>query len=138
MAKKLRQLKKSLHDFSLDVTGDVEQLQELTQNLNRLIAETNQLTDFIQEITEEFEDVINERTRRFNACLKVINEEIAKFCQIAMRGKSSGEMKADNNNEPYSSGIFYTWKLDNGNVEYVEDSKLNYEAAFAFLMGLIK
>lgn len=137
MSKKLGQLKVSLDEFALDVTGDEEHLHNLTQRLNRLIAETRKLTQDIQDVTEEFQNVGNERTRRFNECLEVINREIGKFGTIAMRGKTHGELKADNINEPYASEIYYTWHMDKHEM-HVNDLNLNYEAAFAFLMGLIK
>lgn len=120
------------------MTGDNEKLQNFTQHLNRLIAETLKLTQDIQDVTEKFQNVGNDRTRRFNECLKVINGEIGKFGTIAMRGKAHGELKASNINEPYTSDIFYTWHMENKHEEHVNDLNLNYEAAFAFLMGLIK
>lgn len=138
MAKKLRQLKSSLDEFALDVTGDEHHLQNLTQHLNQLITETRRITQDIQNVTEEFQDVCNERTRRFNECLKVINEEIGKFCEIAMKGKAHGELKAVDSKDPYSSGVFYVWRLENMPEVYVNDLNRNYESAFALLMGLIK
>lgn len=120
------------------MTGDEEHLLTLTQRLNRLIAETHKLTQDYQNVTKEFQSVDNERAQRFNECLTVINEEINKFGAIAMRGKTDGELRTDNINEPYSSEIYYTWRMEDKHEEYVNDLHLNYEAAFAFLMGLIK
>lgn len=138
MSKKLEQLKVSLDAFALDVTGDKEHLLYLTERLNRLLAETRKLTDDYQDVMKEFQSVGNERAQRFNECLKIINEEIGKFGAIAMRGKTHGELKAHSIDEPYASEINYTWRMGNQHEENVNDLHINYEAAFAFLMGLMK
>lgn len=138
MIKKLRQLNQFLDEFALDVTGDEQYLSSITEKLKLLAAETKKLNQNLSNVTEEFQNLCEERERRFNECLDVINGEIEKFCAVGLRGKTKGLLKAMEQNELCQHGVQYTWVNEDNIEEVVSDLNRNYEAAFALLLGLIK
>lgn len=138
MTKKLRQLNQFLDEFALDVTGDEEHLSNIAKKLNLVVAETRKLTQNFQNVTEEFQNICNERKNRFNECLKVINDEVKKVCAVGLQGKVKGMLEVVDKNEPCLHGVNYKWWNKDNVEELVTDLNRNYEAAFAFLMGLIK
>jgi chromosome segregation ATPase len=138
MIKKLRQLNQFLDEFALDVTGDEQHLSSITEKLKRVTAETKKLNQNLSNVTEEFLSLCEERERRFNECLGVINGEIEKFCAVGLKGKAKGLLKATEKNEQCQHSVQYTWTNEDEIEEHVTDLNRNYEAAFAMLLGLIK
>lgn len=138
MIKKLRQLNQFLDEFALDVTGDEQHLSSITEKLKLVIAETRKLNQNFINVTEEFQNLSDERERRFNECLGVINGEIEKFCAVGLQGGRKGWLKPTEKNEMCQHGVQYTWMNEDKIEELVTDLNRNYEAAFALLMGLVK
>lgn len=138
MIKKLRQLNQFLDEFALDVTGDEEHLSNTSEKLKLIVAETRKLNQNLSNVTEEFQNLCEERERRFDECLGVINGEIEKFCTVGLQGKTKGLLKATEKNELCQHGVQYAWINEDQIEEVVNDRNRNYEAAFAMLMGIIK
>lgn len=138
MIKKLRQLNQFLDEFALDVTGDEQHLSKITDKLKLVIAETRKLNQNFTSVTEEFQNLCEEREQRFTECLRVINSEIEKFCAVGLQGKVKGMLKAAEKNEMCQHGVQYSWINEDKIEGLVTDLNRNYEAAFALLLGLIK
>jgi chromosome segregation ATPase len=137
LEKEIRQISEMLQNFALDVTSDEDHIRHLKKHTGDLLEITQKLNATLNDVMSEFERVSNGRKQRFNECLTAINLEIGKFCTIAMKGRAQGELKVIDNNEPFSSGVQFNWQVD-GVDHFISDKSRNYDAAFAFLMGIIK
>lgn len=137
LEKDLRQIGEILENFALDVANDEEHIRHLKKNIGDLVNDTQKLNMNLQNVMKEFQRVSNDRKQRFNECLTAINHEIENFCTIAMKGRARGELKVVDSKEPFSKGVQFNWRFDDVD-HFINDTRCNYDAAFAFLMGIIK
>lgn len=137
MENKLQQYLKEIEAYTHDVTSDEAHIIYLKHNTDQMDLEAQKLQTAINEMNAEFHRIQNLRKDRFNECLAAINQEIANFCRIALKGQANGELKATNSEEPFTGGVQFNWRA--GIIDAIITEKdRNYDAAFAFLMGIIK
>jgi chromosome segregation ATPase len=129
-------LKKALNDFPLVFGGNDNELASINEKMNNLSTEIKNTNNECQKVLGTLKTVTEHRKKRFTECLKVINDEIKKFCKITTNDRLYGELMPVNENEPFQD-LQYCWQSSSG-TEFVDGSKPNWEAALAFWLGIVK
>ena len=129
-------LKKALNDFPLVFGGDDNELASINEKMNNLSIEIKNTNNECQKVLGTLKDVTEDRKKRFTECMKVINDEIKKFCKITTNDRLYGELMPINENEPFLD-LQYCWQSSSG-TEFVDGSKRNWEAALAFWLGIVR
>lgn len=129
-------LKKALNDFPLDFGGNDDELVLINEKINSLSIEIKNTNSECQKVLGTLKTVTEDRKKRFTECLKIINDEIKKFCKITTNERLYGELMPVNESEPFLD-LQYFWQ-SNAETEFVNGSKRNWEAALAFWLGLAR
>lgn len=133
----LKALRDALDKFPVLIEGDTDRIKTINKKMKDLEAKINKTSKNHEEFSETFKNTQLARIERFNKCLQVINEEVAKFCQIAFKGEVSGEIKPVDEVEPYLNKLQYFWRTASGE-ECLSESSQNYYAALALFLGILK
>jgi len=113
-------------------------LNEKLAKLNEMNLSFNSLTSMMQREQEKFQAMKHERTTRFSECLAKINEGIKRFCELSYSDAITGELKAANESEPFLGQVFFYWRTLKDYNYMIHEMDGNFDAALAFLFGVVQ
>lgn len=133
----LKSLEKNLISHPFDFASENNELAEINEKIKSLSMEIKASNNECQKVLSALKTVTESRKNRFNECLNIINKEIQKYCQIISNGQINSELISPNEQEPFSNGLQYYWQTGNRAEMNVDPKLRNWEAALAFLIGIL-
>jgi hypothetical protein len=130
-------LSDSLENFPVLIKGDKDELKVINRDIKELDAKIQKTSTKYDQYFDAFKTTSVQRINNFNNCLQVMNKEISKFCQVALNGTVTAEIKPIDEIEPYLNKVQYFWRSSNGE-ESLNETSNNILAALAFFLGILK
>lgn len=139
LTKKLTKLREKIETVSGSIKYEVNEqrfkrVDEGLKAANKLVTAGKAKLD---SVDERLQAVRENRKQVFEKSLKVINEGIVEFCQLASSGNIAS-LKATNENEPYLGEISYSWPTDENPENKVTEYSQNYLSSLALMFGIFK